>query len=85
MELLPFSISYDNDLNTIYTFLFTSDQPSRQTPYETVIKIDELNDSLIVFKECSCKGNWQYKKECKHLKMAKEKLKSFKIDFREAQ
>jgi len=83
MELIPFSVEYDSDLNTIYKFRYLPDTVSTEEPYIVEIKIDELNDALILSKSCTCKGNWQYKMVCKHIKDALSVLTKSKISYRE--
>jgi len=81
--LIPFYIDYDEEYNTLYKFRWQPETISKSKPYITIIKIDELNDSLILYKECSCDGNFRYKKECKHIRESLEFLKKFGIEYRE--
>lgn len=83
MEVIPFITDYDQDYNTVYHFRFKPDTISKEAPYEVKIVIDELNDSLVISKSCTCMGNWQYKMVCKHLKRSYELLKEHGIQTRE--
>ena len=83
MGVIPFITSYDEDYNTVYNFRYKPDTISKEGPYEVKIVIDELNDSLVISKSCTCKGNWQFKMECKHLKQSFEILKEYGIQTRE--
>ncbi len=80
--LIPFWTDYDEDSNTIYKFVFTSDTSERFEPYIVEIKIDELNDSLVLSETCTCKGFYQFHKTCKHIKAAREILKHYKVQMR---
>jgi len=83
MEIIPFYLEYDELYNTIYKFRWKPDTVSKEEPYETEIVIDELNDSLIISKKCSCAGNMQFKKICKHIKESMKILTKFGIEYRD--
>jgi hypothetical protein len=82
MEIIPFSLNYDEDYNTVYKFRWKPDTISKEKPYETEIIIDELNDSLVVSKKCSCAGNMQFKKECKHIRESLLLLTKYGVEYR---
>ena len=83
MQLIPFWKDADDEFDTIYKFRYKPDTVSKQDiPYLTEITIDELNDSLLVKKECTCDG-FKYGKICKHIRGAIRLLIKFGVEFRE--
>lgn len=83
VTIIPFWKEFNEEDDTIYKFRYKPDTISKEQPYETEIIIDELNDSLLVGKSCTCDGNKRYKKECKHIRNALSLLKQENIEFRE--
>jgi hypothetical protein len=81
-NLVPFWVSFDEEDNTEYLFRWKPNTLSKSKPYITRIVIDELNDNLLIIKECSCDGNKTYHKECKHIKDSINILKDWGIEFR---
>lgn len=80
--LIPFWTDYDEEYNTLYKFVFTSDSSVRIVPYITEIKVDGLNDSLVLSETCTCAGFIQFHKVCKHIKAARKLLKAYNIETR---
>lgn len=86
MELIPFSHYEDEDYNDVYKFIFTSDRKKSfnlRDCYVTKIKIDGLNDDLIIKENCKDCNGFKFKKNCKHLKKSKEILSKYEINYRE--
>lgn len=81
MEIIPFSLNYTENNDTVYRFRWKPDTISKEKPYETEIVIDELNDSLVISKTCSCAGNLQFKKICKHIKESLILLNKYGVEF----
>lgn len=82
MEIIPFGLSYDDEYNTVYKFRWKPETISKEKPYETEIVIDELNDSLVISKSCTCAGNLQFKKECKHIRESLLLLTKYGVEYR---
>lgn len=86
MSIVPFNYHINKEMNIVYDFLFSPESKEIdhvEKAYQTKIEIDELNDSLIIKKTCTCKGFKQYRKVCKHIKKALEILRENKVEYRE--
>jgi hypothetical protein len=84
MELIPFFKKEDENLDTVYVFRWKPESPQREhLAHVTEITIDELNDSIITKKECSCPGSSKFGRVCKHIKESINLLKTYGIELRE--
>ena len=83
-EPLPFNYYQDSDFNSVYSFLYepTLQIEHYENAHKVKIVIDELNDSLVIKKKCTCKGH-KYGKICKHIKRSLDILKEKGVEFRE--
>lgn len=81
MEIIPFNLGADSELNEVCVFHVRSESDPDKI-YNVTLTIDPLNDSLLINKECTCPGNFQGHHECKHIKFCIEELKKYK-EFRQ--
>ena len=77
---LPYRTMYNRDDNLVFRFEW-----SGTNLWDVTIVIDELNDGLVVDKNCTCSSKTRFKKEkdCKHILAALNEMRTFNVEFRE--
>jgi hypothetical protein len=79
-KIIPYTEFETEKHDNGYRFNWLNDQ---QKKYITTIIIDGLNDDLLIEQTCSCQDYQFRKRECKHIKCAKNILRQFNINWRE--
>lgn len=88
MESIPFTITYDENNDTVFTFNILNNSIKNPKVYKVILILDELADSLLVYEECKCDDMKYRNHRCKHVEYCLEQLSKYLkhfniIDYRE--